>query len=495
MEGAGTKAKPMRGADGEYPRNPLFRRKSTKALLTDAAAEAVGLKRALGALDLTLLGIGAIVGAGIFVLTGVAAAMYAGPAVMVSFAVSGTACAMAALCYAEFAAMIPVAGSAYSYAYATLGELIAWIIGWDLVLEYAVGAAAVAVGWSGYLRVVLNGIGIPMPAALTHAPGALPAGIFDLPALLVVLAVTAVLYAGIVETARLNSIIVGIKLFVIGMVIVVGAFFVRPTNWTPFMPMGWSGLMRGASVIFFAYIGFDAVSTAAEEVVYPARDLPVGIIASLAVCTLLYVAVAAVLTGMVPFKKIDVNAPLASAFVQRGLNAVSGIVSLGAVAGLTSVLLVLLLGQSRVFFAIARDGLLPPAFSRVHPRFRTPYVPTVLTGVLVGVAAALLPIQEIAELTNIGTLFAFTLVCIGIWVLRYLDPAMRRPFRTPLVPAVPILGALSCSYLMKSLPLVTWIRFFAWMGLGLIIYFAYGRYHSRMATGAGAREAGVSAAP
>ena len=461
-------------------RAQLFRRKPAAALMAEAESRSGGLKRALGALDLTLLGIGAIVGAGIFVLTGVAAAKYAGPAIVLSFVVSGFACAMAALCYAEFAAMIPVAGSAYSYSYATMGELVGWIIGWDLVLEYAVGAAAVAVGWSGYLTVILHGLGIHLPVAITNAPGSVPGAIINLPALLIVMLITYVLFIGISESARINSIIVGVKLVVIGAVIVVGAFFVRPANWSPFAPMGWPGVMKGAAVIFFAYIGFDAVSTAAEEVVEPNRDLPLGILGSLFVCTLLYILVAAVLTGMVPARSIDVNAPLASAFVLRGMHALSGFISLGAVAGLTSVLLVLMLGQSRVFFAVSRDGLLPPAFSRIHPKYRTPYIPTTLTGIAVGITAALLPIQEIAELTNIGTLFAFVLVCFGVWILRRVEPDLKRPFRTPLVPLVPILGVVFCVYLMASLPVVTWIRFFVWLVIGLVIYFSYGRFHSRV---------------
>jgi APA family basic amino acid/polyamine antiporter len=338
----------------------------------------------------------------------------------------------------------------------------------------------VAVGWSGYLKVILEGVGLHIPEALSHAPGSAPGAIVNLPALLIVLLISAVLYVGISESARLNSIIVAIKLFVIALVILVGAFFVRPANWSPFAPMGWTGIMKGGAVIFFAYIGFDAVSTAAEEVVDPARDLPRGILVSLLICTVLYILVAGVLTGMVPAARIDVNAPLASAFVIRGLNAVSGVISLGAVAGLTSVLLVMLLGQSRVFFAMSRDGLLPPAFSLVHPRFRTPYIPTTLTGIAVGMAAALLPIQEIAELTNIGTLFAFLLVCLGVWILRSLEPEMARPFRTTLVPIVPILGVLFCAYLMASLPLLTWIRFGVWLATGLVIYLSYGRYHSRV---------------
>ena len=459
----------------------IFRRKPAATLMSEASAEGFGLKRALGALDLTLLGIGAIVGAGIFVLTGVAAARYAGPAIVLSFVVSGFACAMAALCYAEFAAMIPVAGSAYSYSYATMGELVGWIIGWDLVLEYAVGAAAVAVGWSGYLRVILAGLGVNLPSALIHAPGSAPGAIIDLPALLIVLAISAILYIGISESARINSIIVTIKLIVVVLVIVIGGFYIKPANWSPFAPMGWGGMMKGAAVIFFAYIGFDAVSTAAEEVVNPNRDLPRGILGSLFVCTLLYILVAAVLTGMVPATTIDLNAPLASAFVIRGLNAISGIISLGAVAGLTSVLLVLLLGQSRIFFAVSRDGLLPAAFSKVHPKYRTPYIPTSITAIAVGLTAAFLPIQEIAELTNIGTLFAFVLVCAGVWILRRIEPELDRPFRTPLVPLVPVLGMFFCGYLMLSLPAVTWIRFFVWMALGFAIYFGYGRFHSRIA--------------
>ena len=480
-------------------KSQLIHRKPVAMLLEDAAFHEGGLKRALGALDLTALGIGAIIGAGIFVLTGVAAARLAGPAVTLSFVVSGFACAMAALCYAEFASMIPVAGSAYSYSYATMGELVGWIIGWDLILEYAVGAAAVAVGWSGYLRVILSGIGINLPVELTNAPGSAPGAIVNLPALLIVVVISAILVVGISESARINSIIVAIKLTAVAIVILVGAFYVRPANWSPFVPFGWHGIMKGAAVIFFAYIGFDAVSTAAEEVVNPQRNLPIGIIASLLVCTVLYIVVAAVVTGMTPYSTIDINAPLASAFVNQGLNFVSAIVSLGAVAGLTSVLLVLLLGQSRIFFAISRDGLLPPAFSRIHPRFRTPYIPTIVTGIAVGITAAFLPIQEIAELTNIGTLFAFVLVCIGVWILRHADPGRKRPFATPLVPLVPILGVLFCGYLMASLPEVTWIRFFAWLAFGLIIYFSYGRFHSRVsALGNGAaqvQESSVGGSP
>jgi APA family basic amino acid/polyamine antiporter len=446
-------------------------------LLADAAPHAGGLKRALGAFELTLLGIGAIIGAGIFVLTGVGAS-YAGPGLVLSFVLAGFACAMAALCYAEFASMIPVAGSAYSYSYATMGELVAWIIGWDLVLEYAVAAAAVAAGWSHYLTVILGGLGIHLPSAITHAPGTMPGAIINLPALLVVLGITAILYIGVQESARINSVIVGIKLLAVLVVIVIGVFFIKPANWSPFLPLGWGGVLRGAAYIFFAYIGFDAVSTVAEEVVDPQRALPIGILTSLGICTVLYIAVAAVLTGMVPMRQIDIDAPLATAFVTRGLNFAAGIISAGAVAGLTSVLLVLLLGQSRIFYAISRDGLLPPTFSSVHPKYKTPSIPTILTGVAVGLTAGLVPIKEIAELTNIGTLFAFVLVCFGVWILRYVEPGMRRPFKTPLVPIVPILGAASCALMMCGLDERTWLRFFIWLGIGLLIYFCYGRFHS-----------------
>ena len=414
--------------NGTGLRAQLFRRKPAAALMAEAESRSGGLKRALGALDLTLLGIGAIVGAGIFVLTGVAAARDAGPAIVVSFVVSGFACAMAALCYAEFAAMIPVAGSAYSYSYATMGELVAWIIGWDLVLEYAVGAAAVASGWSGYLAILLKGLGIELPRAWTHAPFSTPGAIMNLPALVIVLLISYVLYIGISESARLNSIIVGLKLFVIGAVIVVGAFFVKPANWSPFAPMGWSGVMRGARCyilrIYWIRCGLDGGRGSHRSEARPAARHPrfaVGV----------YCAVYPGRRSPDRYgacQGIDITAPLASAFLERGMHAISGLISLGAVAGLTSVLLVLMLGQSRVFFAVSRDGLLPPAFSRIHPKYRTPYIPTTLTGIAVGIAAAFLPIDEMGEMTNIGTLFAFVLVCIGVWILRNSEPDLRARF-------------------------------------------------------------------
>jgi APA family basic amino acid/polyamine antiporter len=461
--------------------NQFFRRKPSAALLADAGAHPHGLRRVLGPMQLTMLGIGAIIGAGIFVLTGVGAS-YAGPGLVLSFILAGFACAMAALCYAEFAAMIPIAGSAYSYSYATMGELVAWIIGWDLVLEYAVASAAVAAGWSHYLTVILKGMGVALPEAVTHSPGSVPGAIINLPAVLIVLLVTAILYIGVHESARVNAVIVAIKLVAVSIVVLVGALYVKPINWSPFLPRGWNGVLQGAAYIFFAYIGFDAVSTAAEEAIEPNRTLPIGILASLGVCTVLYIAVSLVLTGMVPTPKIDIEAPLAAAFVARGSNLVAGMISVGAVAGLTSVLLVLLLGQSRIFYAISRDGLLPPIFSRVHPRFQTPSVPTILTGLAVALTAGFIPIKEIAELTNIGTLFAFVLVCLGVWILRTLEPELERPFHTPLVPLVPIFGAGSCALMMFGLGIVTWLRFVVWMVVGFAIYFGYGRFHSRVAS-------------
>ncbi len=458
----------------------ILRRKPPAAVMADLYQVHTGLKRALGPLDLTALGIGAIIGAGIFVLTGVAASQIAGPAIILSLVLDGIACSMAALCYAELATMVPLAGSAYTYCYATMGELVAWIIGWDLVLEYAVGAATVAVGWSGYFTLILKGLGLRLPDALTHAPFTRPGAIINLPAVLVVLVMSAILYVGISESARVNSFIVGIKLLSIAIVIVVGAFFVEKRNWSPFAPYGLLGITRGAGYMFFAFIGFDALSTVAEEAKNPNRDLPIGILGSLSICTVLYMLVACVVTGMQSYRTLDLNAPLASAFFERGLSFISGIISIGAVAGLTSVQLVLMLGQSRIFFAMSRDGLLPKAFSRVHPRFRTPTIPTILTGIAVAAMAGLLPIDLVAELTNIGTLFAFVLVCLGVWVLRVLEPTAPRPFTVPFVPWVPLLGVVFCGILMVSLKPLTWVRFLIWLFVGLIVYFLYGRKHSKL---------------
>jgi APA family basic amino acid/polyamine antiporter len=438
------------------------------------------LHRTLGALDLTLLGIGAIIGTGIFVLTGVAAVDYAGPGVIASFAVSGFACALAALCYAEFATLLPISGSAYSYAYATLGELVAWIIGWDLILEYALAASAVAVGWSGYVRDILGGAGIHIPNAIAAAPGSLEGAVLNLPALLILLAVTVLLVVGIRESASTNAVIVALKVFVVLFVIAAGFGHVQPANWQPFAPQGWNGIMAGAATVFFAYVGFDAVTTAAEEARRPQRDMAIGILASLGICTVLYLAVAAIVTGMSPLSEIDRSAPVAVAFRRLGLDFAASLISIGAIAGLTSVLLVMLLGQSRIFYAMSRDGLLPAWFSAVHPRFRTPHVSTGLVGLVVAVIAAFVPLKDLVELVNIGTLFAFAIVSAGVIVLRRTRPDLPRPFRCPWVPWLPLASIAACMYLMTPLPAATWIRFLVWLVIGLGIYAFYGNRHSRV---------------
>jgi APA family basic amino acid/polyamine antiporter len=462
----------------------LFATKSVDAFHADLKQAGGSLRRALGAFDLVMLGIGCIIGTGIFVLTGVAAVEHAGPAVSASYALAGVVCILAALCYSEFATMIPISGSAYSYAYATLGELVAWIIGWDLVLEYALAGSAVAVGWSGYVVDLLARAGITLPAAVAGSPGVVEGAVFNLPATLGLLVITALLVAGIRESANTNAIIVAIKLFVVFFVIGVGAFYVSPENWQPYMPFGFGGVVTGAATVFFAYIGFDAVTTAAEEARNPERDMTIGIVGSLLGCTVLYLAVAVVLTGMVPLSQIDVSAPVAKAFGTHGLGFAASLISAGAVAGLTSVLLVLLLGQSRVFFAMSRDGLLPPVFSAVHPRFGTPHLSTLLVGGIVAGVAGFVPLGELAHLANIGTLFAFVIVSIGVIVLRRTEPERRRPFRTPLVPLLPLASVAGCLYLMAALPWDTWVRFLVWLAIGLVIYFAYGIRHSRVQRGA-----------
>jgi APA family basic amino acid/polyamine antiporter len=463
----------------------LFTRKSMDSL--HAEAEAGTLRRALGPINLTTLGIGAIIGAGIFVLTGQAAAQYAGPAIVISFVLAGLACTFAGLCYAELASMIPVAGSAYTYAYATMGELIAWIIGWDLILEYSLGAATVAVGWSGYVVSFLRDLGIHIPATLAGAPGTVSAdgvtALFNLPATIIVLLVTGLLVLGIRESARTNAAIVIIKVAVVLLFVAFGVSFVRADNLTPFIPpstgefgiFGWSGVVRGAGVIFFAYIGFDAVSTAAQEATNPQRDMPIGILGSLAICTVLYIAVALVLTGIVPYTQLNVPDPIAVGIDATGLTWLKPLVKLGAIAGLSSVILVMLMAQPRIFYTMSRDGLLPGIFAKVHAKFRTPHITTIITGVVVATAAGFFPIGILGELVSIGTLLAFVIVCIGVWVLRWTDPNIARPFKTPLVPIVPILGAASCLYLMAFLPLPTWERLGIWLAVGLAIYFLYGR--------------------
>ena len=438
-----------------------------------------GLRRCLSAVDLTMLGIGCIIGAGIFVLTGIAAATQAGPAIVVSYVVAGLACAFAALSYAELAASIGGCGSAYGYAYAGLGEFIAWIIGWDLILEYGVATAVVAIGWSGYVNSALSAMGMPLPPELMKVP--LEGGWINLPATLVVLALSVLLAIGVRQTARFNAVMVAIKLVAIGIFVAVAAFYVEPANWQPFMPFGWGGVMGGAAMIFFAYIGFDAVSTAAEEARNPARDLPKGILISLAICTIIYVLVAGLLTGVVSYSTLNVPSPIADALMRLGHRWASGLVAAGAIAGLTTVMLVLYYGLTRVFLAMSRDGLLPPVFSAVNASTRTPVRIIMVSGALIALIAGFTPINDVAELVNIGTLAAFVLVCAGVMVLRYTRPDMPRPFRTPFNPLIPLLGMGSCLYLMVQLPASTWWRFGIWLAIGVAVYFIYSRSHSSLA--------------
>jgi APA family basic amino acid/polyamine antiporter len=488
----------------------LFAKKTLDLLLEEMAGEH-RLRRVLGPVSLTALGIGTIIGAGIFVIVGAVAHDKTGPALIGSFVVSGTACIFAALCYAEFASMAPVAGSAYTYAYATLGELFAWIIGWDLILEYTVAASTVAHGWSHYFQNFIGILGFSLPDALSHTPMdidpstwhlAATGSIMDLPALIISVILTGILVLGIRESARFNAIMVMIKLLVVLLVIGLGAFYINPANWTPFAPFGWKGLsffggtfvwgrgpggqpigmLAGAGTIFFAYIGFDSVSTHAEEARNPHRDVPIGIMASLLICTVLYIAVAAVLTGMVRHDQIDIDAPVAEAFKTIGLPWAQFVISIGALAGITSVQMVLMLSQPRVLLAMARDGLLPPNFfGAVHPRFRTPWKSTILTGIAVGGLSSFIPLRILLELVNIGTLLAFVIVCMAVLLMRKIQPNATRPFRCPLVPVIPVLGMLFCLMLMFSLPPGNWWRLLFWLLIGFVIYFFYGRHRSVLA--------------
>ncbi len=488
----------------------LFAIKPMHVLMDEAKESGEhSLRRALGPLNLVTLGIGAIIGAGIFVLTGQAAALHAGPAVPISMILVGIACAFAGLCYAEMASTVPVAGSAYTYSYATMGELVAWIIGWDLVLEYAAGAATVGVGWSGHFVSLLGLFGLQLPPHLTNAPtqwctltevsNAVPGcahsglnltgAIVNLPAVFIVALMSTILVIGIKESANVNNFIVILKVAIILLIVAVGLGHINPANWRPFIPpntgewgtYGFSGILRGAGLVFFAYIGFDAVSTAAQEARNPQRDLPIGILGSLAICTVLYVVVSAVLTGMVPYAQLNLPAPMAYAMEQ--IHAPRWIrisVDVGAVLGLGSVILVMLLGQSRVFYSMSRDGLLGRWAAQVHPKFRTPYLSTIFTGIAVGMATGILPLQLLGQLVNIGTLLAFVLVCMGVLVLRKTRPDLPRPFKTPFVPFVPIMGIVCCLGLMATLPADTWIRLVVWLAIGLVIYFSYGRTHSKV---------------
>jgi len=476
----------------------LFARKPLQLIMQEPEVGQHKLRRVLGPWGLISLGIGVVIGAGIFVLSGQAAANYAGPAIVLSFIISAIGCALAGLCYAEFASMIPISGSAYTYAYATLGEFLAWIIGWDLVLEYLFGASTVAVGWSGYVVSFLKDFHINIPAAFCQAPlsysvtGGWHAtgAILNCPAIFIVGLMTTLLVIGIKESARFNNFIVIVKLIVIALFIGVGVFFIKFANWSPFLPantgqfgsFGWSGMVRGAGVIFFAYIGFDAVSTAAQEARNPQRDMPIGILGSLAICTIIFILMAGVLTGIMKYTNLAVPDPIAVAVnaAGPGIAWLRPFIKLGAIAGLSSVVLVLLMAQPRVFFSMARDGLLPAAFARVHPRFKTPYIPTILTGCTAIAVSGLFPINILGELVSIGTLLAFVIVCVGVLVLRYRNPEIPRVFRTPWVPFVPIAGALVTMLQMVFLPLDTWIRLFVWMAIGIVIYFFYSRKHSRL---------------
>ena len=491
----------------------LWATKSIATLRAEAeAAEGTTLKRALGPFNLVTLGIGAVIGAGIFVLTGQAAALYAGPAVPISMAIVGVACAFAGLCYAEMASAVPVAGSAYTYVYATLGEFLAWIVGWDLVLEYAAGAAGVSVGWSANLVALLGLFGLHLPGALAASPTAwctaaqvgtmaapqcahtglnFTGAVINLPAVCIVALMSTVLVVGIRESARFTNAIVVLKVAIVLLVAVVGLSHITPANWKPFIApnagewgtYGWSGVLRGAGLVFFAYIGFDAVSTTAQEAKNPQRDMPIGILGSLVICTLLYMLMSAVLTGMVSYKELNLPAPTAYAMQQVGAPwVIQVVIDVGVVLGLASVILVMLLGQSRVFFSMSRDGLLGRWAGKVHPTLRTPYLSTIYTGIAVALAAGFLPLQLLGQLVNIGTLLAFVLVCGGVLVLRRTRPDLERPFRTPLVPFVPVMGILTCFGLMLTLPADTWIRLVVWLLIGFTIYFGYSRKHSVLRT-------------
>ncbi|WP_456566997.1 amino acid permease [Blastococcus sp. SYSU D00695] len=484
--------------------------KSVEDSIRDTEEPEHRLKRNLSGLDLTVFGVGVIIGTGIFVLTGEVAKTTAGPAVAISFVIAGITCALAAVCYAEFASTVPVAGSAYTFSYATLGELLAWIIGWDLVLELALGAATVSVGWSGYLNQLLGDMGIPLPESIAGEDATV-----NIPAIVIALLMTGVLVLGIKLSSRVTSVIVAIKVAIVLFIIALGFFYTSADNYSPFVPpsqgaaegetgwqqpliqlfgvtqgtFGWGGVIAGAAIVFFAFIGFDIVATAAEETRNPKRDLPRGIIGSLLVCTLLYVAVSLVVVGMQPYDELSVTAPLADAFASVGLSWASSLISVGALAGLTSVVMILMLGQSRVLFAMSRDHLLPPSLGAVHPRFGTPYKITIVTGVVVALLAGFLPISTLAELVNIGTLFAFVLVSIAVVVLRRTRPDLPRAFRVPLVPLLPGLSVVACLYLMANLPVETWVRFAVWMVLGLVVYLVYGRRRSRLAGAEGAAAA------
>lgn len=466
----------MKTKGGEFKVKSLLRK---KALSTESPRQ---LDRTLTALDLTFLGIGAVIGTGIFVLTGIVAAKHSGPGIMLSFLIAAFTCACVAFCYAEFASSIPVSGSVYTYAYMTVGEVVAFIVGWCLMLEYLLAVAAVAVGWSGYLQSLLQGFNIHLPAIIASAPGTGKGGLIDLPAVCILLLITGLLSFGIRESARINNIMVLIKLAVIIAFIVAGAKYVKPENWTPFIPFGYDGIITGAATVFFAFLGFDAIATAAEETKKPQRDLPIGIIGSLLICTVLYMIVSFVLTGMVPYTQLDVSDPVAFALHFVGEDTIAGLLAVGAMTGMTTVLLVVMYGQVRVSYAMSRDGLLPKALSRVNKKVKIPLLNTWITGVFAALLAGLLDLHLLANLVNIGTLTAFTFVCFAVLILRKTHPDLKRGFRTPLVPALPVVAILCCLYLMTNLSKTTWISFSFWLIVGLCVYFFYSRKHSHLAT-------------
>ncbi|UQZ37071.1 amino acid permease [Paenibacillus sp. PK3_47] len=455
----------------------IFRKKPLDVPQSTGAAK---LSRTLGALDLTTLGVGAIIGTGIFVMTGVAAAEHAGPGLVLSFILAGFACVLSALCYSEFASTLPVSGSAYAYSYVAFGELLAWILGWDLALEYGVAAAAVSSGWSGYFQGLLEGFGIHLPVALSGAYNPDEGTFINLPAVIIILLISYLLTRGVKETARFNAIMVVIKIAVVLLFIFTGMFYVKPENWTPFLPFGFEGVVNGAATVFFAYIGFDALSTAAEEVKRPQRDLPIGIISSLAICTVLYISVSLVLTGIVPYQSLNVTDPVSFALRFVDQNLVAGLISIGAIAGMTTVLLVLLFGQTRLLFAISRDGLLPEVLSKVNAKTHTPVRSTWVVGGIIAVLTGFVPLDRLADLTSIGTLFAFLVVSLGVIVMRYSHPDLPRGFKVPWVPFIPLLSAAACGYLMYNLSSETWIGFLVWLAAGLLIYWLYGYKHSNL---------------
>jgi basic amino acid/polyamine antiporter, APA family len=458
----------------------FFRKKNVGDMVAETQKKEGSLQKVLGAMDLTALGIGCIIGTGIFVLTGIVAAEHAGPALILSFIISGFTCIFAALCYSELASSIPVSGSAYTYSYVAFGELIAWIIGWALVLEYGLAASAVASGWSGYFQGLFNGLGIHLPTAITSAYNPEKGTFIDIPAICIVMLITYLLSCGMQKSARINNIMVIVKIVIVLLFIVVGVWYVKPSNWTPFMPFGFSGVATGAATVFFAYLGFDSVASAAEEVKNPQRNMPIGIIASLVICTGLYIIVSLILTGIVPFTQLDVKDPVAFALRYIHQDGAAGLVSIGAITGMTTVLLVLIYAQSRLFFAMSRDGLMPKGMSKVDSIKKTPIANTWVTGTIVAIFGGLIPLDKLAELVNIGTLFAYIVVAIGVMVMRKTQPELHRPFKVPFVPVIPIIAVLCCGYLILQLPSTTWIGFGVWLIIGLFIYFGYGIKNSNL---------------